>query len=243
MHSITEWVRVRPRHLRVIFYDRKREKRIAALMQMAANHGVPLQPRSEETLSTMVGTNRHQGVTAATDPFPYSDLEQVIQGQPRLLVVADQIQDPHNLGALLRTASACAVGAVLIPKDGGVGITPTVEASAAGAAALIPVCRVVNVRRTLETLQEQSYWCVGLMPRGAANLYEIDPPERVVIVLGSETGMRPLVVKQCDLTVSIPMRGPTESLNAAVAAGLALYELRRRWGDWSGQLDRNGSVV
>ncbi len=145
------------------------------------------------------------------------------------MVIADRIQDPHNLGALIRTAEAVAVGAVVIPLDGSVAVTAAVEMAAAGATALVPVCRVVNVARSLRLLRKQGYWIVGLVARSGADLYHLDVPERVAMVVGGEAGMRPLVRAQCDFLVSIPMLGKIESLNASVAAAIALYELRRRW--------------
>ena len=203
---------------------------MAALLRIAGATGVALQPSDEPQLSLLAGTSRHQGVVAIAKPFPYDELDQVIFRRPRLLVVADQIQDPHNLGALIRTAEAVGAGAVILPKDGAVPITATVEAAAAGAAALEPVCRVTNVARTLVALKQSGYWSMALVPSGGLDLYEADVPQPVVVVVGGEAGIRPLVAKQCDVAVSVPMRGKVESLNASVAAAVTLYELFRRWG-------------
>jgi len=201
------------------------------LIRLAGASGVSLRSCSEQTLTTLAGTPRHQGVVATSLPFPYVELDSVVRTTPRLLILADQIQDPHNLGALLRTAAAAGVGAVILPKDGAVPVTATVETVAAGAAALVPVCRVTNAARALQKLKKHEYWIVGLTPRYGVDLYQFDPPERLVVVIGGETGVRPLVAKHCDFMVSIPMSGRTESLNASVAAAIVVYELRRRWGD------------
>ena len=159
------------------------------------------------------------------------------------MLLADRIQDPHNLGAILRTAEAVGAGAVLIPKDGSVGVTATVEVAAAGAAALVPVGRITNAARALQQLKEAGYWTVGLIARSGIDLYQFDPPERVVVVVGGETGMRPLVAKHCDFAVSIPMRGKVESLNASVATAVVLYELaRRRSGGRSTIVSSGGAV-
>jgi len=229
-HAIGEWLRAAPKRLHVVHYDRQSAAQLAVLIEMATTAGVPLRPSDPQTLTALAGTARHQGVVAPVAPFPYAELDRLIERMPRLLVMADQMQDPHNLGALLRTAEAAGAGGVIIPKDGSVAITATVEAGAAGAAALVPVCRVTNAVRTLQTLKERGYWSIGLIPRHGTDLYQIEYPDRVVVVVGGETGMRPLVVKHCDFVTSIPMFGQVESLNASVAAAIVLYELRRRWG-------------
>ena len=202
---------------------------MAEIVELAQAAGVSLYPRNEPALTALAGTGRHHGVVAATQPFPYADFRQAISTAPRLLVVADQLQDPHNLGALLRTAEAVGAGAVILPKDGAVPVTSTVEAAAAGAAALVPVCRVTNTVRTLRALKEGGYWSVGLVPKGGLSLYKADLPERLAVVVGGEAGMRPLVECECDFTVSIPMQGHVGSLNASVAAAVVLFELLRRW--------------
>lgn len=202
---------------------------------MGRDAGVRLQPSDEPTLTALAGSARHQGIVAIAQPFPYVELEQMTAGVPRLLIVADQVQDPHNLGALLRTAEAVGAGGVILPKDGAVTITAAVEAAAAGAAAVVPVCRVTNTARTLQMLKKVGYWSVGLIPKGGANLYEAELPEQVVVVVGGEAGMRPLVARQCDFAVSIPMLGRIEALNASVAAAVVLYEVVRRWQRWSGK--------
>lgn len=180
-------------------------------------------------LNRVAGTTRHQGIVASAGPFPYVELPAVLERQPSLLVLADQLQDPHNLGAVLRTAEAVGAGAVLIPKDSSVAVTPVVEAAAAGATALVSVSRVTNAARTLQRLKACGYWNVGLVPRGGTELFRFAAPNRVVVVVGGETGLRPLVAKQCDFRVSIPMRGRIESLNASVAVAIVVYEILRQW--------------
>jgi 23S rRNA (guanosine2251-2'-O)-methyltransferase len=228
MHPVVEWLRVHPAHIRAVYCDASAPERTAAVRQRAAAVDIPVRFCPAETLAKLANSGRHQGVVAECEPFPYVTLDSVVAEQPRLVVLADQLQDPHNLGALLRTAEAVGVGAVVLPKDGSVSVTATVEAAASGAAALLPVCRVTNVGRTLAELKDAGYWTVGLAPHAGRNLFEFDPPERVVIVLGGESGIRPLVARQCDFLVSIPMVGRIESLNASVAVAVVLYEIQRR---------------
>lgn len=229
VHAIAEWVRTRPARLHVVRYDTQATGRAAEVVHLAQAAHLRVEPADARTLTALAGTTRHQGLAALAAPFPYAEVEQVVAGRPRLLVVADQLQDPHNLGALLRTAEAVGAAGIILPRDGTVPVTPTVEAAAAGAAALLPVCRVTNLARTLGMLKANGYWMTALVPRGGRELFEFEAPERSVVVLGGETGLRPLVAKQCDFLVSIPMFGRVESLNASVAAAVVLYELRRRW--------------
>jgi 23S rRNA (guanosine2251-2'-O)-methyltransferase len=212
-----------------VHYDPGAAKRLAALLRIATAAGIALQASDDQRLTLLAGTSRHQGVVALARPFPYVELDQIISRKRQLLVVADQIQDPHNLGALIRTAEAVGAGAVVLPKDGAVAMTATVEAAAAGAAALEPVCRVTNIARTLLTLKRSGYWSMALVPNGGLDLYQAELPRPSVVVVGGEAGLRPLVAKQCDVAVSIPMCGKVESLNASVAAAVTLYELFRRW--------------
>jgi 23S rRNA (guanosine2251-2'-O)-methyltransferase len=229
VHPVLEWLRAAPTEVQTVYYH-PHSDRLAPVVRAAAAAGVAVQAADAQRLTSLVGHARHQGVAATCAPFPYADLSAALRSNPQLLVIADRIQDPHNLGALIRTAEAVAAGAVVIPTDGAAPVTAAVEMAAAGATALVPVCRVVNMARSLRLLRKQGYWIVGLVPRSGADLYRFDVPERVAMVVGGEAGMRPLVRAQCDFLVSIPMLGKIESLNASVATAIAVYELRRRWG-------------
>jgi 23S rRNA (guanosine2251-2'-O)-methyltransferase len=243
IHPVMTWLQAQPTHLRSVHYETRAANRVASLLELAATTRVRQEACSEETLTRMAGTPRHQGIVATAAPFPYAEIDRVLESSPRLLVLADQVQDPHNLGAILRTAEAVGAGGVLIPKDGSVGITATVEVAAAGAAALLAVCRVTNAARALQQLKTAAYWTVGLVAHGGLDLYQFDPPERVVVVVGGETGMRPLVAKHCDFAISIPMRGKVESLNASVATAVVLYEVARRWSGSRATIVSNGAAV
>jgi len=207
---------------------------VQTLRQLAREKGIPVQVRPKEALSKLVGTDHHQGIVGLRSEFLYAsfeDLRQVIQSSLRnaLVLILDGIEDPQNLGSLIRTAEACGVQAVIIPKDRAVGVTPAVIKASAGAAAHIPVVRVTNLATTLEELKREGFWIVGADARGEKNLYEMNFDMNVGLVIGSEgKGIRPLVLKKCDYTVSIPRKGKISSLNAAVAGAIILFEILRQ---------------
>jgi len=204
--------------------------RVRSVAAAAAQRGIPVREVDAATLHRVVGTREHQGVAALTEPFHYADLEAVLARGARRLLVVDHIQDPHNLGALIRTAAATGMAAVALPRDGAVGITPAVEKAAAGTVNDIPVCRVVNVSRLLRALQDHGVWTLALVPHGAGNLLTMEIPQPTALVVGGEAGLRPLVERNCDLRASIPVCEPVESLNASVAGAIAMYEVFRREG-------------
>ena len=201
--------------------------RVSELAATASARGIPVSRMPIAALARMCGSDQHQGVAASVPPFRYAELDDVIaRGTPRL-VALDQLRDPQNLGALLRSAEAAGFAAVVLPRDGAAGVTASVEKAAAGSAMRVAVVRVVNVARTLRELKAHTYWVVGLSARADADLFQFVPPERLALVLGGESGLRRLVQEECDQLLSIPMAGQTESLNASVAGALAMYALRR----------------
>jgi 23S rRNA (guanosine2251-2'-O)-methyltransferase len=189
--------------------------RLASLAAEAARRGVPVSRLGLHEL-------------AEVPPYPYCDLAEGLGRRPTRVLVLDQLQDPQNFGALLRTAEAAGVGLVALPKDNSVGVTASVEKAAAGAAIRVPVAQVVNVARALRELKDAGFWVVGLSAGARVDLFEFDPPERLAIALGGEGGLRRLVEEQCDVLLRVPMAGETESLNASVAGALAMYALRPR---------------
>jgi 23S rRNA (guanosine2251-2'-O)-methyltransferase len=202
--------------------------RVARIVDSAHRAGVTVRRATADELHRLTGMRSHQGVAALVDPFRYTELEEVLRLEPRALLVLDQIQDPQNLGALIRTAAACGLDAILLPRHGAAPVTPAVERVATGAVNDIAICRVANVSRTLHLLRRHDVWSLGLAPRCGQNLFEIDLPERIAIVLGGEAGLRPLVARSCDMRVGIPLHPRVESLNASVAGALAMYEIVRR---------------
>jgi 23S rRNA (guanosine2251-2'-O)-methyltransferase len=187
-------------------------------------------PRSE--LDERLGSVRHQGIAAEIRLPRFVPMEKLIEqakqkNEPALLAVLDGIQDPHNVGAIIRSAEGAGVHGVIIPKDRAAGLTPGVLKASAGAAAHIPVARVTNLVRTLEDLKKEGLWIIGADQGTSSHFEQIDYTGPVAIVLGAEgKGMRRLVKKNCDFFASIPMYGKINSLNVSVSAALFFFEAR-----------------
>lgn len=174
--------------------------------------------------------NRHAAKGGRSKHRPAVDLQEVLSGaKAPLLLVLDGVQDPHNLGAILRTADGAGVDVVIAPRDRAVGITETVRRISVGAADRVPFLQVTNLSRTLEELKEAGVWLVGTSDRGQQNLYEVDLAGPLAIVMGAEEkGMRRLTEEACDFLVQIPMKGRVECLNVSVATGVCLFEAVRQ---------------
>jgi 23S rRNA (guanosine2251-2'-O)-methyltransferase len=209
------------------------DHRLEKILELARERGVRVIRREREDLTRMCGSSHHQGMALKVAPFAYADLDDLIaaaghNGSAGFLLVLDGIQDPHNLGALIRTAACAGADGVIIPRDRACGITPTAEKASAGAVETIPVAQVTNIAQALETLKKSGYWVYGLAGEAGSSLYDTDFSGNVALVIGGEgEGIRPLVRKQCDLLLSIPLYGGVGSLNASVAGGIALYEVAR----------------
>lgn len=185
-----------------------------------------------EELERITSGGNHQGIAAELAPFHYTPLSEVltsIGGHPTAqIVVLDQVQDPHNLGAILRSAAALDADAVVIAKDRAAGVTDTVIRTSAGLAYRVPVCMVTNIARTLDSLREEGFWVVGTFMDGDTDLWDVDFEMKTALVMGGEIGMRRLVREKCDFRARIPMAPGAESLNVSVAASVALYEIARQ---------------
>jgi len=194
--------------------------------------GVPVKVLPRTELDEMAGTAAHQGVVAVTSSKQYTNLEDVIvakRSEHSLIVVLDGVEDPHNLGAILRTADAAGADGVVIPERRAAGVTGTVTKVSAGASEHLPIARVTNIARSLEELKDSNIWTVGLDERGSQTYDALDYKMDCAIVLGAEgKGLHDLVAKKCDFLVSIPMLGKVPSLNVSVAAGVVLYEVVRQ---------------
>ncbi len=212
-----------------------RSRRLEELSREAAAVGTAVRLRERDDLDRLVGHRHHQGAVLRVAPFAFVSLPDVLDswrasGRPALLLLLDGITDPHNLGAILRSAEAAGCQAVIVPKDRSCPITPAVDKAAAGALAHLPLCQVTNLARTIEELKQEGVWIHGLAGEaGADSLYRTDLKGDLALVAGSEgAGLRPNVRRHCDRLLSIPLHGEISSLNASVAAAVALFEVVRQ---------------
>jgi len=202
---------------------------------LTRKHGVRFRVVEAARLQRLAGGGRHQGIVARTSGYQYARWEEVedrlrAAGQTALAVIVDCLQDPMNLGNLLRSAAAAGVQGVILPKDRSVGLTAVVAKAAAGALAQLPVCRVTNLARTISALKDLGLWIIGAEAAAPELLCNADLTGPLAVVIGSEgQGLRPLVRQACDLLLAIPMAaGTLSSLNAATAAGIFFYEIQRQ---------------
>ena len=206
---------------RLLVAGRASERQLA----LARRRGLRCEETDRATLERLAGTPHHQGVVATAPPYRYADLETVAACESGVLLL-DSVQDPRNLGAILRTARAAGIGGVVIPQDRSAGVTSVVVAASAGCLFGLAIARVPNLVRAIETVKGAGYWTVGLVPGAERSLYALPPVEKPALVVGGEgEGLRPLVRRNCDFEVSLPMAPGVESLNVSVATGIALYEL------------------
>lgn len=209
------------------------DKRMEKLLKLAADRKVPVRQRDKADLSRLCGTEHHQGIALKVEPFPYADLDDVLENlhgtSNALILVLDSVQDPHNLGALIRSAACAGANAVVIPKDRAAGVTAAAEKASAGAAGTIPVAQVTNISKALEDLKQAGFWIFGADGSAKQTLYQQDLTGPVALVIGGEgEGIRPLVRKGCDELLSVPLQGGVNSLNASVAGGILLFEVVRQ---------------
>lgn len=210
------------------------DHRVEKIIRLAEERGVAVHRRDKIDLTKMCASSHHQGIALEVEPFRYADFDDLMttvgkSGRPGFILVLDAIQDPHNLGALIRSAACAGADGVLIPKDRACGVTAAAEKTSAGAVETIPVAMVTNIAHTLEALKKNGYWVYGLDGAARQSVYQADFSGNVALVIGSEgEGIRPLVRKQCDVVMSIPQFGGVSSLNASVAGGIALFEVARK---------------
>lgn len=196
---------------------------------MARQFAIPVRYEDARFFSALAPGGGHQGIVADLLPFSYSSLSEILTPTNDLLLILDEIVDPRNLGAMLRTAEAVGVDGVILTKDRSAPLSAAMEKAAAGATVHLPMCRTENLVRALEAVKKAGFWVVGLAPDVQQSLYGLDLPEKVAVLLGGEgKGLRSLSRQQCDFLVSLPMLGKIRSLNVSVAGAVALYEVVRR---------------
>jgi 23S rRNA (guanosine2251-2'-O)-methyltransferase len=201
--------------------------RLQEIIDLARRAQIPVRFEPRSALDRLAGTPAHQGIVALGAATKYADLETAAAAE--LVVVLDGVEDPHNLGAIIRTAHAAGAGSVVIPDRRAAGITDVVAKAAAGALEHLPVVRVTNINRALEDLKKRGYWIYGLDERGAEQYDRVEYSTPTALVLGGEgKGLHEQVRKHCDLLVRIPLVGKISSLNVSVAAGIVLFEWKRR---------------
>lgn len=208
------------------------DQRVAELSAIAKKRGLPLRQETFDTLSALVGHVHHQGVALRSREFRYTPLETLLERaieERQPILALDSVQDPQNLGALIRSACFLGVQGMIVPKDRSASISSTVIKIASGATAYLPIIQVVNLAQTLEQLKDSGLWIVGMDVEGDQVLYEADLSMPLALVVGNEQkGLRPLIRKNCDFLVRIPAGGPLQSLNAATAGAIALAEVQRQ---------------
>jgi 23S rRNA (guanosine2251-2'-O)-methyltransferase len=234
IHAVKEALEARRPIDRIAIAKGRQDTRVEEIVQLARKQGVSVRFEDRGQIDRLANSKDHQGVVALAAARAAATLEDILthanagHGQG-LIVLLDGVEDPHNLGAIIRTALAAGAHGVVIPERRAAGLTDTVARASAGALAHLPVAKVTNLVRTMEELKEAGYWLVGLDEQGEKNYTEVDYSSPVGIVLGSEgQGLHELTRKRCDFVVSLPTTGPVKSLNVSVAAGVVLFEALRQ---------------
>jgi 23S rRNA (guanosine2251-2'-O)-methyltransferase len=236
VHAVRVMLERQPaRVLSVRLAERREDPRVRAIETLAREHQRPVQRVDMHSLRQQLGDVAHQGVAADIAPLPPWTEEQLLAAlagrQSPLLLALDGVQDPHNLGACLRTADACGALAVIVPRDRAARLTPAVRKVAVGAAETTPVVSVTNLVRSLKLLKDAGLWVVGADVEAERTAAQLDLKGPVVLVLGAEgSGLRQLTRRHCDFLARLPQLGAVESLNVSVAAGMLLYEALRQRG-------------
>lgn len=206
---------------------------VKSITREARKHDTIIHYVAKERLDQISETGKHQGVIAVSAAYAYAEVEDMLKaaeekGEPPFLIILDGIEDPHNLGAILRTANLAGAHGVIIPKRRAVGLTPTVAKTSAGAINYTPVAKVTNISNTIKELKERGMWFV-CADMGGTRMYDLNLTGSIGLVIGNEgEGVSELVKKNCDMVASIPMRGDIDSLNASVATGVLAYEILRQ---------------
>jgi len=235
LHAVRAALKYDPGRIVQVWLERgRRDGRMQQLAQALQGLSVPVQRVARQELDRLTDSAAHQGVVilyAGQPPQNESQLWELLDqlDAPPFLLILDQVQDPHNLGACLRSADAAGVQAVIAPRDNAVGLTPTVHKVASGAAGMLPFFQVTNLARVLRQIRDRGIWLIGAAGEAEQAVYEADLTGPLALVVGAEdTGLRRLTRENCDLLVRIPMQGHVDSLNVSVATGVLLFEALRQ---------------
>jgi len=233
IHAVSEALKSGARTFEYVGIARERhDQRVQRIIQDCRASGVQVRFLPREQLDRTANTDTHQGIIAVTSNKQYADVDTLLEqrrGEYSFLIVLDGVEDPHNLGALIRTADGAGADGVIIPERRAAGLTGTAVKASAGASEYLPIARVTNISRTLDELKERNVWTIGLAERSTQSYDEVDYNMHCAIVLGAEgKGLHDLVRRHCDFMVSIPMSGEVASLNVSVAGGVVMYELARQ---------------
>jgi 23S rRNA (guanosine2251-2'-O)-methyltransferase len=235
IHAVREALEAGSAFDRIVIAKGRQDTRVEEIVQLARGRGIAVRFEDRGQLDRLANTRDHQGVVAMVAARAPATLEDIIananqsKGQQGLIVLLDGVEDPQNLGAIVRTALAAGAHGVVIPERRAVGLTDTVARASAGALAHLPVAKVTNLARAMEDLKEAGYWLVGLDEAGEKSYTEVDYTTPTGIIMGGEgNGLHELTRKRCDFVVSLPTTGPVKSLNVSVATGVVLFEALRQ---------------
>ena len=208
-----------------------REGSINQIINLAKKNKIVIKEADKKKLDSMSSGMVHQGVIAKITPYKYFEVKDILddakkKGEAPFIIILDELEDPHNLGSIIRTAETCGVHGIIIPKRRNVGVTPTVYKSSVGAVEHVKIAKVTNINNTIDELKEQGIWVYGADIEGREYSYEVDFSGPCALIIGSEgRGISKLTLKKCDKLVRIPMIGKINSLNASVAGGIMMYEV------------------
>ncbi len=234
VNSIMEAIQGRRKVHKIFIQEGKGGKKIEELIQIAKKKGIYFQYVDKQRLDQMYTQANHQGVIAQVEDFEFASLEEILEsaalkGEEPFLLILDGIEDPQNLGSIIRTAECAGVHGIILPRHNAAEITAAVARASAGAVEHMLICQETNLVNTMKKLKEKGIWITGAEMDGEAEYYHSNIPSPTALVIGGEgKGMRRLVKETCDLTVRIPMKGQVNSLNASVAAGLVIFEVLRQ---------------
>jgi 23S rRNA (guanosine2251-2'-O)-methyltransferase len=237
IHAVREALEAGHALDRIVIARGRQDARVEEIVQLARERNIPLRFEDRTQIDRLAGSKDHQGVVAVAAARAAATLEDILaaanagagDGQKGLIVLLDGVEDPHNLGAIIRTSLACGAHGVVIPERRSAGLTDTVARASAGALAHLRVAKVTNLAQTMEELKEAGYWLIGLDEDADKSYTEADYTSPVGIILGGEgKGLHDLTRKRCDFVVSLPTTGPVKSLNVSVAAGVVLFEALRQ---------------